>query len=145
MNINIIFFIGGSILFLILIQSVVYFYLKHQRTIFLNHIKNRQYTHIKDIDACIESYSKISTKITYLKSDIIFLDNVIFLLSNKPIIEISNSSENFPSIQQRFKPSTKTISNHILEIKGKTSMGNFKITLNFKNKDFDMDSIISTA
>ncbi|GEN74199.1 hypothetical protein CLA01_42710 [Chryseobacterium lathyri] len=42
----------------------------------------------------------------------------------------------------RFNTSFKEIRNDILEIKGDTGLGNFKITLNFKHKNFDLHSVV---
>lgn len=135
--------IGGFILFLIIINFGIFFYFKYQRKAFFTHIKSRNYSLIEDVEIYIESYSKLSTKLSNRKSDVIFLDEEIFVLTfSKPILRIGNGSEVFPAIGQRFSPSSRTIHNNMLEITGNTCVGNFKIQFNFKNKNFDLHSIL---
>lgn len=139
--------IGGILLICLLINLIIYLYLKYKRKIFFDYIKNRKYTLIEKTETNIESYSKISSKLVYRKSDILFLDDEIFILTfNKPILQISKSSENFPSIFQKFVYETKLKDNDFLKIEGKFYTpieGNFKISINLKNKNIDINSTLS--
>ncbi|MCT2409603.1 hypothetical protein NZD88_18780 [Chryseobacterium antibioticum] len=84
----------------------------------------------------------MSTKLTYCKADIVFLEHEVFIIPfNKPILQVSSSPEIFPYVSLNFKTSYKKIHDNILEIKGDTGLGSFKITLNFKNKNFDLHSV----
>ena len=107
----------------------------------MNHIKDRNFIQIDNIETHIDSYSNIGTKLTYTQSDVIFLDDNIFLLTfNKQrIIEISNGTEMFPFVHEHFGYSSKTYRDNILEIKGRTSLGEINITLNFINKNLDVN------
>ncbi|KFF25938.1 hypothetical protein [Chryseobacterium vrystaatense] len=143
MDIDIFFFIGGIILCFIVINLLLYFYHKNRDAVFFRHIKNRHYTLIEKVETNIESYSKISAKLTYFKADIVFLDQEIFIIPfNKPILQLSKSNEKFPSIFERFEVSFRKVHHNFLEITGNTSLGHFKITLNFKNKNFDLHSVV---
>ncbi|WP_123911982.1 hypothetical protein [Chryseobacterium shigense] len=143
MNTDVYFLIGGIILFFILINLLLYFYHKNRRTLFFRYIKDRNYTVIKNIESHIESYSKVSTKLTYCKADIVFLEQDIFIIPfNKPILQLRTSPEVYPYVSLNFKTSCKKIHDHTLEIKGDTSLGSFKISLNFKNKNFDLHSVV---
>jgi len=143
MNADVYFFIGGIILFFVLINLLLYFYHKNRHILFFKHIKNRNYIVIKNIETNIESYSKICTKLTYFKTDIVFLEHEIFIIPfNKSILQLSRSSEIFPYVSPHFQTSSKNIHHDILEIKGDTGLGSFKITLNFKNKNFDLHSVV---
>ena len=143
MKIELYFGIGGLLLFCLLINLIIYFYLKYKRKIFFDYIKNRNYTLIEKAETNIESYSKISSKLTYRRSDILFLDDEIFILTfNKPILQISKGSECFPSIFQKFIYGTKLRDNDFLKIEGKSHNpidGNFKISINLKNKNIDIN------
>ncbi|SHL65501.1 hypothetical protein SAMN05444407_105186 [Chryseobacterium contaminans] len=131
---------GAFVLLLILINLIVYFYYKNQQNTFFNYIKNRDFTQIKNIETSIDTYSKISSKFIYRKSNVIFLEERIFLITpNKPIIEISNCIKKFPAVYYHFNYSSKTLKNNTLEIKGNTSLGKVNIFLNFNN--FDLHSI----
>nr|WP_314491154.1 hypothetical protein [uncultured Chryseobacterium sp.] len=84
----------------------------------------------------------------YRKSDIVFLDQEIFILSwNKQTIQIRTSFEIFPGVSQSLSYSSKVKMNDRLEIKGNLHQGFiqgvYKIVLNFKGKNFDINSIIS--
>jgi len=143
MNTDVCFLIGGIILFFIFINVLLYFYHKNRHILFFKTIKGRNYTSIKNIETSIESYSKIGAKLTYYKAEIIFLNHEIFIIPfNKPILQLIHSPENFPYVSLRFNTSFKEIRNDILEIQGDTGLGNFKITLNFKNKNFDLHSVM---
>lgn len=143
MNTDISFFIGGTVLFAVLINVLLYFYHKYRRIIFFRYLDGRHYTIIENVETNIESYSKCGSKLTYLKAQILFLEDEIFIIHfNRPILQLSSSSEIFPSVSPRFKISFKEIHNDILKIKGDTSLGNFKISLNFKNKNFDLHSVV---
>ena len=84
----------------------------------------------------------------YRKSDIIFLDDEIFILAwNRQTIQIRTSLEIFPGVSQILSYSSKVKMNDRLEIKGNLHQGfiqgDYKIVLNFKGKNFDLNSIIS--
>lgn len=136
MNTDISFFIGGTVLFAVLINVFLYFYHKYRRIIFFRYLDGRHYTIIENVETNIESYSKFGSKLTYLK------DEIFIIHFNRPILQLISSSEIFPSVSPRFKISFKEIHNDILKIKGDTSLGNFKISLNFKNKNFDLHSVV---
>ena len=141
MNYNLYFLIGGFVLLWILINLIIYLFNRHKHNIFLNYIHERKYTIVKDVETETEGYSKFGSKITYRKSDIIFLDEEIFILRlNKPIIQLSKSDEIFPSIFYKFKYNSKVKINDRLQIKN--SDESLKVNLNFKNKDFDVSSIL---
>ena len=141
MNYNLYFLIGGFVLLWILINLIIYLFNRHKHNIFLNYIHERKYTIVKDVETETEGYSKFGSKITYRKSDIIFLDEEIFILRlNKPIIQLSKSDEISPSIFYKFKYNSKVKINDRLQIKN--SDESLKVNLNFKNKDFDVSSIL---
>ena len=143
MNTDVSFFIGGIILAFVLINLLLYFYHRHRRAIFFKYIHDRDYTLVENIETNIESYSKMSSKLTYFKAKVVFLDDEIFIIHfNGPILQLSSSPEIFPSVSPRFITSLKEIHNDILKITGDTAIGNFKISLNFKNKNIDLHSVI---
>jgi len=147
MNTELYFVIGGIILTVILLNVIIYFYLKYTRKIFFDYIKNRNYILIEKAEINIESYSKLSSKIVYRKSDIILLDDEVFILTfNKPLVQISKGSEYFPSIFQKFVYDVKLKDNDFLKFEGKLNIfdsnGNFKISINLRNKNIDINSII---
>ncbi|WP_074233500.1 hypothetical protein [Epilithonimonas zeae] len=67
--------IGGILIFCLLANLIIYFYFKQKRKIFFDYIKNRKYILIEKAETNIETYSKISSKLVYRKSDILFLDD----------------------------------------------------------------------
>jgi len=142
------FFIGGIILFFIVANASIYFYLKYKRKLFFNYIKDQKYTLVKNVETETEGYSKLSSKISYRKADIIFLEDYIFILAyNKPIIQIGNENKIFPSVFHSWNYQSKAKINNRLEIKGKITQGflngNYKIYLNFKDKNFDIEKYLT--
>lgn len=134
----------GFITAFVSVNTIIYFYLKYKRKIFFNYIKSRNYALVEKVETTIEAYSKISTKLQYRKSDIVFLDKEIFILTyNRPIIHIGTTPEIFPSVFQSFTNYSKVNINDRLEIKGNFTQGfiegNYKISLNFKGKNFDLE------
>ncbi|MCF2219080.1 MULTISPECIES: hypothetical protein [Chryseobacterium] len=70
-------FIGGIILIFIFGNIFVYFLNKNKQKRFFDFIRDREYTLVRNVEAEIEGYSKIS----YRKADIVFLDDEIFILT----------------------------------------------------------------
>ncbi len=142
------FFIGGIVLLLIAVKTAAYFYIQYKWKVFFSYIKDRKYILFKNVETEIEGYSKLGSKITYRKADIVFLENDIFILAYyKPILQIGNENNIFPSVFQRWDYESKTKINDRLEIKGKLTQsflnGNYKVYLNFKGKNFDLEKYLT--
>lgn len=140
--------ISVFIILFITLHTAIYFYIKRERRKFFSYIQNRRYILIEKVDTDIETSSKINYKFMYRKSDIVFLDQEIFILAwNKQTIQIRTSLEIFPGVSQSLSYSSKVKMNDRLEIKGNLHQGfiqgDYKIVLNFKGKNFDLNSIIS--
>ncbi|MCS3528884.1 hypothetical protein [Chryseobacterium sp. JUb7] len=137
----------GFVTVFISVNAVLYFYLRNQHKKFFNYIKNRNYILIDKVETDIERYSKINTKLLYRKSNIVFLDDEIFILThNKSTIQIGKSQEIFPGVFKRFTYQSKRKVNYRLEIKGTFNEvfieGDYKIYLNLKDKNFDLEEYL---
>jgi hypothetical protein len=138
------FFIGGLLLFFIFANLIIYFYLQYKRESFFNSIKNREYTLIKKVETETEGYSQLGAKIRYTNSDIVFLDDEIFILTfNKAILQLTKSQEFFPGIYYKYSYESKLKVNDRLEIRN--SDGSIKVNLNFKNKNFDLEHYLNKS
>ena len=135
-------FIGGIILIFIFGNIFVYFLNKNKQKRFFDFIRDREYTLVRNVEAEIEGYSKLGTKISYRKADIVFLDDEIFILTiNKPIIQLTKSYEDFPEVFYKYSYDAKQKVKERLEIMN--SNGSIKVNLNLKNKDFDLENYIN--
>ncbi len=135
------FFIGGFILVFIFGNIFIYFLNKNKNRRFFNFIRYRKYDVIKNVEAEIEGYSKLGTKISYRKGTIIFLDDEIFIIPfNKSIIQLTKSQENFPGVFFKYSYNLKQKVKERLEIKN--SNGSIKVYLNLKNTGFDLENYL---
>lgn len=142
-------FFGGAILLSFLVP---YMYFKRQRKLFFSHIKNKKHSIIKNIETDIETYSRIEYKFFYKLSDIVFLEDEIFIIVHNKfiidgrVIQIGKNSDIYPGVSQKFTYYSKLKVDENLEIKGKFDQiivkPNFKIVLYFKNRDFDINSVL---
>lgn len=85
----------GFITAFVSVNTIIYFYLKYKRKIFFNYIKSRNYALVEKVETTIEAYSKISTKLQYRKSDIVFLDKEIFILHTIGLLYISEQLQKY--------------------------------------------------
>lgn len=141
--------IGFVILFGSL-NTILYFYFKYRRKILFNFLQTKDYILVEKVETDIERYSKIGNKFFYRKSDIVFFEDEIFIISytyNKPIIQIGNGEKKFPGVFQKWNYEFKSKINNRLEIKGiyhdSWIDGNYKIYLNLKNKNFDLEGYVN--
>ncbi len=135
------FFIGGFILVFIFGNIFIYFLNKNKNRRFFNFIRYRKYDVIKNVEAEIEGYSKLGTKISYREGTIIFLDDEIFIIPfNKSIIQLTKSQENFPGVFFKYSYNLKQKVKERLEIKN--SNGSIKVYLNLKNTGFDLENYL---
>lgn len=133
--------IPGFIILFMTLHTAIYFCIKRKRRKFFSYIQKRRYVLIEKVDTDIEKSSRINYKFMYRKSDIVFLDDEIFILAwNKQTIQIRTSLEIFPGVSQILSYSSKVKMNDRLEIKGNLHQGfiqgDYKIVLNFKGKNF---------
>lgn len=138
------FFTGSLPLLFISVHLTLYFYLKYKCKSFFNSIRNRQYMLIKRVETEVEGYSRLGSKIRYSNSDIVFLDNEIFILTfNKAVLQLTKSKEFFPDIFYKYSYDSKIKVNDRLEIRN--SDGSMKVSLNFKNKNFDLQHYLNES
>lgn len=129
----------------------LYYKKKHEK--FLESLKGRNYTLFKKLDMEMESSSTLSFSYQFNKADVIILDNEIFLLlftkpfrGAQPILQISNSDENFLYVSRKTPFDSKFMVNGKLRIMGsfrQSKLGvRYKIFLDFNKTDFDLNSIL---
>lgn len=142
-------FFGITILLAFLVP---YFYFKRQRKLFFRYVRDKKYAIVKNVETDIEIYSKIEYKFFYKLSDIIFFEDEIFIITRSKfiidgrILQIGKNLDTYPGVFRKFTYDSKLRIDKKLEIKGKFDQviirPNFKIVLYFKNKDFDINSIL---
>lgn len=142
-------FFGITILLAFLVP---YFYFKRQRKLFFRYIQDKKYTIVKNVETDIETYSKIEYKFFYKLSDIVFLEDEIFIITRSKfiidgrILQIGKNSDIYPGVFRKFNYHSKIKIDEKLEIKGKFDQviikPNFKIVLYFRNKTFDINSFL---
>lgn len=147
------FIFGGIICFFIFGNLGIHLYYKKQHEKFLDSLKGENFTLIKNLDMEMESSAKLGYSYQFNKSDVVILENEIFLLlfnkplrQAQPILHISNSNAIFPGISRKMSFESKFRVQGKLRIKGSFGegiiKGNFKIFLDFNDKDFDLNSIL---
>jgi len=140
----------GFITILVSINAILHFYIKRQHKKFFRFIAGREYVLLEKVETQIEKYSKMNTKLLYRKSNIVFLDYEIFILTcNKPTIQIQKSEEVFPGVFKRFSFNSKRKINDHLKIKGVFYEGFIKtdyiISLNLKDRNFSLEEYLTPS
>lgn len=140
------------LLLLVLILVILYFYFKRQQKRFFNYIQDKDYKIVKNVETDIENYSKMEYKFVHKMADIIFLEDEIFILIHHKLIlggeilQVGKKTETFPGILRKLIYTSKSKVQERLELKGYFNRGilnyDFKIALYFKNKDFDINSVL---
>lgn len=147
------FIIGGILCFAIFGNFGIHLYYKKKHENFLNSLKGKNYTFFKKIDMEMESSTKLSFSYQFNKSDVIILDDQIFLLlftkpfrGAQPILQVSNNDEFFPYVSRKIPFDSKFRVNGKLRIMGSFGQGmtivKYKIFLDFNKTNFDLNSIL---
>jgi hypothetical protein len=141
------FIFGGMICFFIFGNLGIHLYYKKQHERFLDSLKGKNFTLIKNLDMEMESSGKLGYRYQFNKSDVVILENEIFLLlfnkplrQAQPILQISNSNILFENIAKKIPFDSKfrvqgTFGNGI-------TSGKYKIFLDFGKTGFDLNSIL---
>ncbi len=131
----------------------IHYYYKNKHKDFIQSLKGRGYKIIRKVDMNMESSAKFGFSYQLNKADVIFLEDEIFLLlfnkpflQAQPILQISNSDGSFSNISKKISFNSKFNMRGKLRIKGSfgqgITSGNYTIFLDFKGKDFDINSIL---
>lgn len=152
-----IYFIISGILCLLIVGNLgIHFYNKNKHRKLLDFLNRQDYILIKNIPVNIDSSSSKSLynyQINY--ADVIFFQEHIFLLITskifkqaQPILQISKigNNEKFPNVWEEINYVSKLAINTKLRIIGFSERGlvkiNYKILLDFTDKNFDLNSIL---
>lgn len=124
---------------------------KHEK--FLDSLKGKNFTLIKNLNMEMESSGKLGYKYQFNKSDVVILENEIFLLlfnkplrQAQPILQISNSNFAYDNISKKISFDSKFRVQGKLRIQGTfgkgIASGKYKIFLDFNKSNFDLNSIL---
>ncbi|WP_308003866.1 hypothetical protein, partial [uncultured Chryseobacterium sp.] len=152
------FVIGGFICLVIARNLGTHFYYKIKHRQLLEFLKGKKYVCIKNIGIDIEAlHSKASRSYKVNKTDVIFFKTHIFLLINgkifrqaQPILQISRigNTEKFKDVWEEINYISKMKVENKLRISGFALRGSFKVDykifLDFQNKDFDLENYIDS-
>jgi hypothetical protein len=147
------FIFAGMLCFAIFGNLGIHLYYKRKHENFLRTLKGKNYTLFQKLDMEMESSTKLSFSYQFNKTDVIILDNEIFLLiftkpfkQAQPILQISNSNEIFPFVSRKIPFDSKFRVNGKLRIMGSfgsdIANGKYKIFIDFNKTDFDLNSIL---
>ncbi|WBV53239.1 hypothetical protein [Chryseobacterium gambrini] len=148
------FVIGGFICLVIARNLGTHFYYKIKHRQLLEFLKGK----IKNIGIDIEAlHSNASRSYKVNKTDVIFFKTHIFLLINgkifrqaQPILQISRigNTEKFKDVWEEINYISKMKVENKLRINGFALRGSFKVDykifLDFQNKDFDLENYINS-
>ncbi|WP_428068758.1 hypothetical protein [Chryseobacterium gambrini] len=150
------FVIGGFICLVIAGNLGTHFYYKKKHRQLLEFLKGKEFVCIKNIGIDIDaSHSKTFHDYRVNKADVIFFKTHIFLLINgkifrqaQPILQISRigNTEKFKDVWEEINYISKMKVENKLRISGFALRGSFKVDykifLDFQNKDFDLENYI---
>ncbi len=147
------FIIGGMLSFFIFGNLGIHFYFKRKHKQFLESLEGKDFILIEKVNMEMTSFGKLSFRHQFSKADVIILkDEIFFLIFNKPfpqaqpILQISNTNNIFPHVSKKIRFDSKFRENGKLRIKGSfgegITSGEYKILLDFNNKNFDLNSIL---
>lgn len=147
------FIFGGMICFFIFGNLGIHLYYKKKHEKFLDFLKGKDFALFKNLDMEMESFGKLGYRYQYNKSDVVILDNEIFLLlfnkplrQAQPILQISNSNIIFDQITKKIPFDSKFRVQDKLRIQGNfgegIASGKYKIFLDFSKTSFDLNSIL---
>lgn len=132
---------------------VIHYYYKNKHQELIKSLKGKNYKLISKVNMTMNSSAKIAFSDQRNKADVIFFDDEIFILmfskvlpQAQPILQISNSDKSFSNISKKISFTSKFNVRGKLRIKGNfgqgITSGNYTIFLDFKGKDFDINSIL---
>lgn len=143
--------------FLVIGNVGTHFYYKEKHKQLLKFLIGKEFVCIKNIGKDIEAlHSKASRSYKINKTDIIFFKTHIFLLINgkifrqaQPILQISRigNTEKFKDVWEEINYISKMKVKNKLRVSGFALRGSFKVDykifLDFQNKDFDLENYIN--
>lgn len=150
------FIFGAMVSFFIFGNLGIHLYYKKKHEIFLDSLKGKDFTLIKNLDMEMESSGKIGYRYQFNKSDVVILENEIFLLlfnkpikQAQPILQISNSNFVSDNISKKITFDSKFRVQGKLRIQGTFGKGitseKYKIFLDFNKTDFDLNVIFESC
>ncbi|GAA5102330.1 hypothetical protein GCM10023210_43240 [Chryseobacterium ginsengisoli] len=152
------FIFSGILCFLILGHLGVHFYNKEKHKKLLEFLNGKDYLLVKNVSTDIDVSISKSIFNHINKANVIFFKDHIFLLVTskifrqaQPILQISRigNNEKFANIWEEINYISKIKIEDKLRITGFSDRGslkiNYKIFLDFKNKNFDLESYLNES